>query len=79
MKNYIPTINISSLNKMNFNSISSKNTIKKIERACIKVGFFQITGHNLSRNTINNTTKVGNNFFKSSIKNKMKLAKKKME
>ena len=42
MKDYIPTINISSLLNKNFNSISSNNTIKKIEKACVEVGFFQI-------------------------------------
>ena len=41
MRNYIPTINISSLLKNNFNSISSKKTIKKIEIACVNVGFFR--------------------------------------
>ena len=48
MKNYISSINISSLLKKNFSSISSINTIKKIEKACVEVGFFQVTGHGLS-------------------------------
>jgi len=74
MRNYIPTINISSLLKNNFNSISSKKTIKKIEVACIDVGFFQITGHGINKKNIYDISKVGNNFFNSSIKNKMKLA-----
>ena len=30
MKNYIPTINISSLLKSDFNSLSANNTIKKV-------------------------------------------------
>ena len=47
MKNYIPTINISSLLKSDFNSLSSNNTIKKIEKACVEVGFFQIIGHGI--------------------------------
>ena len=77
MKNYIPTINISSLLKGNFNSISSKNTIKKIETACLDIGFFQITKHGISKKSINYISKVGNDFFNSSISNKMKLASKK--
>ena len=48
MKNYIPTINISSLIKNNFNTTRSQQTIKKIEKACIEVGFFQVVGHGIS-------------------------------
>ena len=77
MNNYIPTIDISSLIKSNFNSLSAKKTIKKIEKACIEVGFFQIVGHGIKKKDINNVTKIGNSFFNSSIKNKMKLAPKK--
>ena len=65
MKNYIPTINISSLLKSNFNSQSAKNTIKKIERACVDVGFFQVTGHGIDIKEINNICKIGSNFFSS--------------
>ena len=77
MKNYIPTINISSLIKNNFDTTSSKKIIKKIEKACVKVGFFQIIGHGINKKDISDMTKVGNNFFKSPIKNKMKLSPKK--
>ena len=77
MKNYIPTINISSLIKNNFNSATSLRAIKKIERACIDVGFFQITHHGIKKKDINNITKIGNNFFNSNNKIKMKLAPKK--
>ena len=68
MKNYIPTINISSLLKSDFNSLSANNTIKKIEKACVEVGFFQITGHGINKKDIANITKVGKTFFNSSIK-----------
>jgi len=77
MKGYIPTINISSLVKSNFNTLKTINTIKKIEKACIEVGFFQITGHGIKKKEINNIAKIGNIFFNSSMKNKMKLAPKK--
>ncbi len=76
-KNLIPTINISSLLKSNFNSLSAKNTIKKIEKACIDVGFFQIVEHGIDIKEINNICKIGNKFFNSSEKNKNKLAPKK--
>ena len=77
MKNYIPTVNISSLLNKKFDSITAVNTLKEIKKACIEVGFFQVTKHGISKEMINDITRVGNNFFKTSIKNKMKLAPKK--
>ena len=77
MKKYIPIINISSLLNNNFDSISSRNTLEKIKKACVEVGFFQIIEHGINKKIINDITKVGNNFFKTPIKNKMKLAPKK--
>ena len=77
MRNFIPTINISSLVKTNFSSISAINTIKKIEKACVEIGFFQITGHGINNKKIDNICKIGNKFFNTSDKNKKKLAPKK--
>ena len=74
MKSYIPTIDISSLTKSNFKSKKSIQTIKQIEKACKKVGFFQITGHGIK---INKVSEVGQKFFKLPLKNKIKLAPKK--
>ena len=76
-KNYIPTINISSLISNNFNTESAKKTLLKIKKASIQVGFFQIVSHGISKKNIKDITLVGNNFFKSSNLNKMKLAPKK--
>ena len=73
MKNYIPTINISSLIKNNFNTTRSQQTIKKIEKACIEVGFFQVVGHGINIKKINDVCKIGNKFFNSSKANKNKL------
>ena len=42
-KNYIPTINISSLIKNNFETQSALKIIKEIEKACVNIGFFQVT------------------------------------
>ena len=75
-KNFIPTIDISALLK-NLNSNKSKQIIKKIENACIEVGFFQIINHGISKKQIQSISSVGNKFFKSSKKNKIKLAPKK--
>ena len=70
MKNIIPTINIASILKEDFYSTKSIRTINKIKKACINIGFFQITGHGISQKNIKNTCKVGNKFFNSSEKNK---------
>ena len=77
MKNLIPTINITSILKEGFHSTKSIRTINKIKKACINIGFFQITGHGISQKNIKNTCKVGNKFFNSSKKNKKKLSPKK--
>ena len=53
-KNIIPTINISSIVKNGFDSSKSINTINKIKKACINIGFFQITGHGISQKNIEN-------------------------
>ena len=77
MKSYIPTINISSLLKSDFNTLASKNKLRKIEKACIDIGFFQVTGHGIEIKKINNICKIGNRFFNSPNTNKNKLAPKK--
>ena len=77
MKSYIPTVNISSLLKSDFNSLSAKNTLLKIEKACVDIGFFQVIGHGIDIKEINNICKIGNRFFNSPIENKNKLAPKK--
>ncbi len=77
MKNFIPTINITSILKEDFHSTKSIRTINKIKKACINIGFFQITGHGISQKNIKNTCKVGKKFFNSSEKNKKKLSPKK--
>jgi len=76
-KNLIPTINISSLVNKDFNSNKSIETINKIKKACINIGFFQVTGHDISQKYIKNICNVGNRFFNSSEKNKRKLSPKK--
>ena len=58
MKDYIPTINISSLLKSEFNSLPANNTINEIENACVEVGFFQIIGHGIEIKKINNIFKI---------------------
>ena len=77
MKSYIPTINISSLLKLDFNTLASKNILRKIEKACVDIGFFQVTGHGIDIKKINNVCKIGNRFFNSPNANKNKLASKK--
>ena len=74
MKSYIPTIDISSLLDGKFVSKKAKKTIQSIKKACVEVGFFQITGHGISLKEINKTCNVGNKFFNSSKINKEKLS-----
>ena len=76
-KSYIPTINISSLIRDKFKTQNTLKIIKKIEKACVEVGFFQVTGHGVDIKKINNVCKIGDKFFNSSEKNKKKLAPKK--
>jgi len=76
-KNFIPTINISSIINEGLSSKKSFSTINEIKKASVNVGFFQITGHGINKKDINNVAKIANKFFNSSNKNKMKLAPKK--
>ena len=76
-KNIIPTINISPILKYGFNSSKSLKTINNVKEACIKIGFFQITGHGISKKEIDKICKVGNKFFNLSEKIKKKLSPKK--
>ena len=76
-KNLIHTIDISSLVNQDFNSNKSVKTINRIKKACINIGFFQVTGHGISQKNIKNICNVGNKFFNSSEKNKRKISPKK--
>ena len=76
-KNYIPTINISSLVKNNFKTLSALKTIKQIEKACVNIGFFQVTGHGLDLKEIKKICEVGKKFFNLSKHRKRKLSPKK--
>ena len=76
-KNFIPTINISPLIKNNFETQNAFKTIKEIEKACVNVGFFQITGHGINLKEIKKTCEVGNKFFNLPDSNKRKLSPKK--
>tara|TARA_Y100000590_G_scaffold388636_1_gene463135 strand:- start:1080 stop:2048 length:969 start_codon:yes stop_codon:yes gene_type:complete len=76
-KNLIPTINISSIVSGDFESNKSIKVINKIKKACIDIGFFQVTGHGISQKNIEKICNVGNKFFNSSKKNKRKLSPKK--
>ena len=62
-KSYIPTIDISSLIKNNFDTQVASKTIKEIEKACVNVGFFQVTGHGLNLKEIKKICSIGNQFF----------------
>ena len=73
-KNFIPTINISSLIKNNFETQNAFKTIKEIEKACSNVGFFQIIGHGINLKEIKKTCEVANKFFNLPESKKRKLS-----
>ncbi len=77
LKDYIPTVNISSLIQNNFETKSAYKTIKEIEKACVNVGFFQVTGHGLNLKEIKNICDLGNKFFNLPEVKKRKLSPKK--
>ena len=76
-KNIIPTINISSILKNDFNSKKSINTVNQINKACVDIGFFQVIGHGLNLKDIKKICEVGSKFFNSPRQNKRKLSPKK--
>ena len=76
-KNYIPTIDVSPILKSNFEGPKCFDVIKKIEKTCVDVGFFQITGHGIPLNIIRNLCDIGEKFFNTPKQNKLKLAPKK--
>ena len=53
-KNYIPTIDISTIYKFGLHNKKSFKILKKIEKACTNVGFFQIIGHGIKQSDIKN-------------------------
>ena len=65
-KNFIPTIDISKCIIKEFNPDNQK-IFRKIKKACIEVGFFQITGHGINKKLINRITKIAHNFFNSKL------------
>ena len=69
-QNYIPTINISSLVNKDLGSKESLKIIKKIEKACVEVGFFQVIGHGIDHKKIKKIVKIGEKFFKLNTKKK---------
>ena len=57
--------------------LNGEFTVKKIEKACVDIGFFQVVGHGINLNKINKICKIGHTFFNSPNSNKIKLAPKK--
>ena len=76
-KNYIPTIDVSAIYKYGLNNKKTLKVLEEIEKACTKVGFFQIIGHDIKQSDIKKITKIGNLFFKLKNEKKFKLAPKK--
>ena len=62
-KNIIPTIDISSILKNDFNSKKSINTVNQINKACADIGFFQVIGHGLNLKDIKKILKFLEKLF----------------
>ena len=71
--NYIPTINISSLVSKDLGSKESLKIIKKIEKACVEVGFFKLLVMVLIIKKLKNC-KNWRKIFKLNKKEKIKLS-----
>ena len=77
MSKLIPTIDISELLESGLNSKKSTIVIKKIEKACLDIGFFEVLGHGIKPQTIRSTLNICRKFFDLPINKKLKLATKK--
>ena len=77
MKSYIPTINISSLIKNNFNTKKANQTIKANRKGLYQCWFFSDHRSRYQFKRNKKTCNVGNKFFNSSKINKQKLSPKK--
>ena len=63
-----------SLVNKDLSSKESLKIIKKIEKACVEVGFFQVIGHGIDHKKIKKIVKIGEKFFKLNKKEKIKLS-----
>jgi len=77
MSSIIPKVNISKLINNGLDSDKSSATIKKIKKACLKIGFFEITGHGINPKLIKSTLDVCKKFFDLSFSQKLKISPKK--
>ena len=74
MNRFIPKINISELINNGLGSNKSSKIIKQIGKACLDIGFFEITDHCIQPRTINSTLFACKKFFNLSYGKKLKLA-----
>ena len=70
----IPTIDISPY-LVSPSSVASQKIIDQVRRACETVGFFQIVGHGIPRESQDEVFAASARIFGLSMKEKMKLAK----
>ena len=75
--NYIPNIDISSLVSSDFSDNDYQNVAKEIKKASEEVGFFTVTGHDISNEKIEQILSTCRHFFHSPDEEKIKIAPKK--
>ena len=77
MSDYIPKIDLSNLIQHGAQSEQSKNTILQIKNASEEVGFFTVTNHGISKNSIATILNTARNFFHLPLEKKITIAPKK--
>jgi|TARA_B110000503_G_scaffold70166_1_gene109211 isopenicillin N synthase-like dioxygenase len=76
-EDYIPKIDLSNLIAHGVNSPEAQNTIQKIKKASEEVGFFTVTNHGVSSQSIDKITTTARSFFHLPLDKKLTIAPKK--
>ena len=75
-ESFIPKIDLSNLIKFGVGSDESLETINAIKKASEEVGFFTVTNHGISIDSINNILDTARNFFHLPLDKKITIAPK---
>ena len=76
-ESFIPKIDLSNLIKFGVGSDESLETVNAIKKASEEVGFFTVTNHGISIDSINNILDTARNFFHLPLDKKITIAPKK--
>ncbi|MDA1284179.1 MAG: 2-oxoglutarate and iron-dependent oxygenase domain-containing protein [Proteobacteria bacterium] len=76
-EDYIPKIDLTNLIAHGVNLPEAQNTIQKIKKASEEVGFFTVTNHGVSSQSIDKITTTARSFFHLPLDKKLTIAPKK--